>query len=91
MVVDAVADRMGNLFPFYRTQINAYVAEIVTPAASVMAGVNAMLMEIPPPKDQGFALFDAHEMNDEAEAASLAEDLNNLDIGAGTETSTLLQ
>ncbi len=92
LVVDAVADRMGNLFPFYRGQINTYVVTIVEPATQVMAGVNSMLADLPTSNDQGLAmLYDHHNMTEESEAASLAADLNDLDVGAGDETISAIQ
>lgn len=91
LVVDAVADRMGNLFPSYRGEIGSYVDGVISPATQVMANINSMLASLPEEKDQGFALFDSHEMNEEGEAASLAEDLNNLEVGAGTENPSIVQ
>ena len=90
LVVDAVADRMGNLFPIYRSEISLYVETVVDAAAQVMSGVNMMLADIPADPDQGFALlFDTHDMTEEAEAASLASDLNDLDVGAGEPVSAI--
>jgi len=90
LVVGAVADRMGNLFPSYRSEINDYLETVVDPATQVMASVNMMLADIPSDPDQGFAmLFETHDMNEEAEAASLAEDLNDLDVGAGEPVSAI--
>lgn len=84
LVVDAVADRMGTLFPSYRSQINSYVQAVVDPATQVMSSINTMIADIPKSSDNGLAtlLFDPHAMNDEGEAA-MAADLNDLDVGAG--------
>ena len=86
LVVSAIADRVGNLFPSYRGQIMTYVEQVVTPAATIMANVDMMLADIPADDDGATALFDKHEMTDEDEAASLADDLNNIDVGSGIVT-----
>jgi hypothetical protein len=82
LVVDAVSDRMSMLFPSYKAEIATYTNDIITPAATVVAVVNQMVIAPPAIAEEDvFALQTG--AGPRAAANNLAAELNALDVGAG--------